>query len=154
MDYKTFETKYFDDLNIGDRWRTNTKTITESDIVMFNNNLGITLPSFIDEEYIKTRTLFKRRFASGVMTIPLAAGLFTQLHLLDDSLVAMIGMEAKMKKPLFAGDTICVDVEVVDKKETSKSDKGIIHFLYLLKNQNGEILAELTEIIMVRRNPA
>ena len=154
MDYKTFETKYFDDLNIGDRWRTNTKTITESDIVMFNNNLGITLPSFIDEEYIKTRTLFKRRFASGVMTIPLAAGLFTQLHPLDDSLVAMIGMEAKMKKPLFAGDTICVDIEVVDKKETSKSDRGIIHFLYLPKNQKGEILAELTEIIMVRRNPA
>jgi acyl dehydratase len=65
--------------------------------------------------------------------------------------MAMLGMDCKMKKPLFAGDTIYVDVEVVDKKETSKLDRGVVHFRYLTKNQREEILAEITEIIMVKR---
>ena len=85
------------------------------------------------------------------MTIPLAAGLFTQLHILDDSLLAMVGMEAKMKKPLFVGDTIYVDIKVINKKETSKPDRGIVYFLYLPKNQNEEVLAEIIEIIMLKR---
>jgi len=121
------------------------------DIVTLNNMMGISLPAFIDEEHIKKKTLFHRRFASGVMTIPLAAGLFTQLHILDDSLLAMVGMEAKMKKPLFVGDTIYVDIKVINKKETSKPDRGIVYFLYLPKNQNEEVLAEIIEIIMLKR---
>ena len=151
MPGKFFKTRYYDDLNVGDTWRTNTKTVTETDMVIFNSMLGIALPAFVDEEYMTEGTIFGRRFATGVMTIPLAAGLFTQLHLLDDSLMAMLGMECKMKKPLFSGDTIFVDVEVVDKKETSKPDRGIVHFLYLTKNQRQEIIAEITEIIMVKR---
>jgi acyl dehydratase len=148
---KFFKTRYYDDLNVGDSWRTNTKTITETDMVLFNSMLGIALPAFVDEEYMKSGTIFGRRFATGVMTIPLAAGLFTQLHLLDDSLMAMLGMESKMLKPLFAGDTIYVDVEVIGKKETSKPDRGVVRFLYLTKNQRHETLAEITEVIMVKR---
>ena len=148
---KFFKTRYYDDLNVGDSWRTNTKTITETDMVLFNSMLGIALPAFVDEEYMKSGTIFGRRFATGVMTIPLAAGLFTQLHLLDDSLMAMLGMESKMLKPLFAGDTIYVDVEVIGKKETSKPDRGVVRFLYLTKNQSHETLAEITEVIMVKR---
>ena len=151
MSDKFFKTRYYDDLHIGDSWRTNTKTITETDMVLFNSMLGIALPAFVDEEYMKSGTPFGRRFATGVMTIPLAAGLFTQLHLLDDSLIAMLGMESKMLKPLFTGDTIYVDVEVADKKATSKPNRGVVHFLYVTKNQREEVLAEITEIIMVKR---
>lgn len=151
MPDKFFKTRYYDDLNVGDAWRSNSKTITETDMVTFNSMLGIALPAFVDEEYMKEGAIFGRRFATGVMTIPLAAGLFTQLHLVDESLMAMLGMECRMKNPLFVGDTIYVDVEVVDKKETSKPDRGVVHFRYLTKNQRHEILAEITEIIMVKR---
>lgn len=153
MTGRFFGTEYYEDLEIGERWKTHSKTITELEIVIFNNMMGLLLPAFVDENYIKEKTLFGRRFASGVMTIPFVAGLFSQLHILDDSLLAMLGMEAKMIKPVFAGDTIYVDARVVDKRETSKADRGIVYFLYLARNQDDEILAEITEIVMVRRKP-
>ena len=145
-------TKYFEELNIGDQWRTPRRTITESDMVTFNNSMWILLPSFVDEEHIKANTQMERRFATGVMTIPLTAGLFCQLHILDDSLIAMLGMEVKdMTRPLYVGDTIYAEVKVVDKKETSKSERGIVYFQYTTKNQRDEALAQITEIIMVKK---
>jgi len=153
MEHKAFESKYLDDFEIGDRWKTHTKTITECDIITFNNLVGLAAPAFIDEEYIKTKTLFKRRFASGVMTIPVAAALFTQLHIIDDCILAMVGMEAKMLKPLFAGDTIYVAIEVLEKKQVTNPDRGIVSFLYLPINQQGDTLAEIKEMILLRKRP-
>ncbi len=146
---KTFVDLYYDDFKVGDKWRSHTKTITEADMVAFNNMVGLVHPAFVDEEFIKTKTYFKKRFASGVMTIPVAAGLLTQLHIFDNSLVAMVGMEASMKKPVIAGDTIYIDVEVVKKKESSSGDRGVISFRYSPINQKGETVADIIESIMV-----
>jgi len=148
---KTFVDLYYDDFKVGDKWRTHTKTITETDIVTFNNMVGLVHPGFVDEEFIKTNTFFKKRFASGVMTIPIAAGLFTQLHIFDNSLVAMVGMEASMKKPIMAGDTIYLDVEIMNMKETKYPDRGVISFRYSPINQRGEKVADIIEHIMIMR---
>lgn len=145
-------TKYYEDLTVGDKWVTPRRTVSAAEMISFNNLLWINGPPFVDEEYIENQTPMKRRFATGVMTIPLAAGLFTQLRLLGDSLIAMVGMEVRdMKKPLFAGDTIYVEVEVVGKNETSKNDRGIVKFCYTTKNQHDEILARITETILIKR---
>lgn len=145
-------TKYYEDLNVGDKWVTPRRTVSSAEMISFNNLLWINGPAFVDEEYIEKQTSMKRRFATGVMTIPLAAGLFTQLRLLGDSLIAMVGMEVRdMKKPLFAGDTIYVEVEVVGKNETSKNERGIVKFCYTTKNQHDEIVARITETILIKR---
>jgi acyl dehydratase len=95
--------------------------------------------------------VFGKRFASGVMVIPLTAGLFTQLRLIDETLIAMVGMEVKLTRPLLVGDTIYIDVETTSKAETGKPDRGIIHFLYTPVNQKGEALGEITEILLIKR---
>jgi acyl dehydratase len=145
-----FKSYYWEDLEIGGKWNTPTRTITESDIVLFNHVTGLVHRAFVDEEYMKT-TVFGKRFASGVMVIPLAAGLFTQLRLIDETLIAMVGMEIKLTKPLLVGDTIYIEVEVTSKAETSKPDRGIIHFKYTPVNQKGEALGEITEILLIKR---
>lgn len=155
MKYKEeiFTSKYFDDLEVGDRWKTPTKTITETDMIMFNRLVGLVNRAFYDEEYLRKDALFNKRFATGVMTIPLAAGLFTELRLVDDTMLAMLGMEAKLTRPLFAGDTIYVDVEVTSKKETKNPDRGIVYWKYTPINQEGESLGDITEIILMKRRP-
>ena len=151
MEYRIFESKYYEDFNIGDHWVTPTRTITETDIVQFNNLAWISSQIFTDEEFIKGKTLFKRRFATGVITIPLMLGLVMQLHLVDESALAMLGLETTFARPLFPGDTIHVEVEVTSKRETSKADRGIVHLKYTTKNQESETLAETTEIALIRR---
>lgn len=148
---RTFVDLYYDDFEIGDKWRTHGRTITESDMVMFNSLVGLQHPAFMDEEHMKTTTFFKKRFATGVMTIPYAAGLFTQLHIFDNSLIAMVGMEAKMKKPILVGDTMYLNVEIIDKKETKSPERGIISYKYTPVNQKEEEIAEIIEIIMIKR---
>lgn len=149
---EVFKSYYFDDLKVGDRWKTPTRTITETDIVLFNHVMGNVNRAFVDEEYMK-ETIFGKRFATGMMTIPIVGGLFTQLRLADETLLAMVGLEAKLTRPLFAGDTIYVEVEVAAKKETSKPDRGIVHFKYIPVNQKGETLGEVTEILLMKRRP-
>jgi acyl dehydratase len=138
---------------VGDRWKTPSKTITDTDMIMFNRITGLVNRAFIDEEYRQKEALFNRRFASGIMVIPIVAALFTDLRLADDTMLAMLGMEVKLTKPLFAGDTIYVEVEVASKKETKNPDRGIIYWKYTPVNQNGETLGEITEILMMKRKP-
>jgi len=57
-----------------------------------------------------------------------------------------------MKKPVIAGDTIWLDVEIVDMKETSSPDRGIVSFRYSPINQKGEKVADIIEKILIMRN--
>jgi len=151
MEHQIFKEMYFDDFELEDRWQTHAKTVTETDIVMFNNMMGLSPPAIIDEEHMKKEHPFGRRFASGVFTIPFASGLFTQLHLIDHCLLALIEMNSKFLKPIYVGDTIHVDVELILKKETKKPDRGIISFIYRTINQRDETVAEITETILIKK---
>ena len=150
MEYKIFEPKYYEDLNVGDHWVTPTRTVTDADIVQFDNLGWITERIFVDEKFIKEKTLFKPTAKKTYVTLIFSVGLFTNLHLIDETALAMVGIEAKFMQPLFPGDTICVEVDVISKRETSKADRGIVCFKYTTKNQEDEILAETIETALIR----
>jgi acyl dehydratase len=153
MEIKPYMSKtlYFDDLKVGDCWYSHRRTITAATIEQFNTLCGLDHPAFVDEEFMKEGSGFKGRVASGVMMIPFAAAQFTSLHIVDEALVAMVGMDVKIMKPLYAGDTIYTEVEVVQKKELRTPDRGIVFFKYTPINQKGERIAEITEHLMVKR---
>ena len=63
----------------------------------------------------------------------------------------MLELTTTFDAPVFAGDTIYVDIEVVDKSETSNPDHGVVTFEYTIENQNDEQVARSEETALIRR---
>ena len=68
--------------------------------------------------------------------------------------MAYLGGEIRVVAPVLEGDTIRVEVEVADKRETKKTDRGIVTYKHRVFNQRGETVMELKLQRMIRRKPA
>ena len=58
-----------------------------------------------------------------------------------------------MFRPVFIGETIRVDIDVVDKRQTKKPDRGIVSFLHRVSNQDDEPVMEYAIKRMIRCKP-
>ncbi len=136
---------------VGEVYRTLARTVSETDIVNFVNQCGFTEPLFIDMEYVKRESVFKRRAAPGALTFALSEGLVMQTGLIHGTGMAFLGGELKVVAPVLEGDTIRVEVEVADKRETKKPDRGIVTYRHRVLNQRDEVVLEATIQRMIRR---
>jgi acyl dehydratase len=144
----------FDDYTIGATYKTLGRTVSETDIVNFVNLGGFTEPLFMDMEYVAKESVFGRRAAPGAMTFALSEGLCMQTGLIHGTGMAWLGGEVKVTAPVLAGDTIYVEIEIVDKRETKKPDRGIVTYKHRVLNQRGETVMELRLQRMIKRRPA
>ena len=141
----------FDDYKIGATYKTLGRTVSETDIVTFVNLGGFTEPLFMDMEYVAKESVFGRRAAPGVMTFALSEGLCMQTGLIHGTGMAWLGGEVKVTAPVLEGDTIRVEIEIVDKRETRKPDRGIVTYKHRVLNQRGETVMELKLQRMIKR---
>jgi acyl dehydratase len=144
----------FEKHTVGDVYRTLARTVSETDIVNFVNQCGFTEPLFLDMEYVKRESVFGRRAAPGALTFSLSEGLVMQTGLIHGTGMAWLGGEIRVVAPVLADDTIRVEVEVVDKRETKKLDRGIVTYRHRVLNQRAEIVLEATIQRMIRRDGA
>jgi len=144
---------YWEEWEIGAEFETPARTVTEADIVQFAGLSGDYNPLHIDEEYCKT-TIFGGRIAHGPLVYAIAAGLLFQLHLYDDTLIAFLGFEdLRFTKPVKPGDTIHARVEVLEKTETSRADRGVMKRQLQVFNQRGEVVQEGRQAFLLKRRP-
>jgi acyl dehydratase len=136
---------------VGAVYRTLARTVSETDIVNFVNLGGFTEPLFMDMEFVARESLFKRRAAPGALTFSLSEGLIMQTGLIHGTGMAWLGGEIKMVAPVLEGDTIRVEVEIVDKRETKKADRGIVTYRHRVVNQRDEVVMEARIQRMIRR---
>lgn len=144
----------FEEHNVGDLYRTLARTVSETDIVNFVNQCGFTEPLFLDMEYVQRESIFKRRAAPGALTFALSEGLVMQTGLIHGTGMAWLGGELRVVAPVLEGDTIRVEVEVADKRETKKADRGIVTYKHRVLNQRNEVVLEATIQRMIRRQGA
>jgi acyl dehydratase len=115
---------------------------------------GFVLPLFNDEEYART-TIFGGRIAPGRLTLFVMGGLVEQTGLFEDTVIALVGLDnIRFRAPLRAGDTIRVEIEITAKKETSRSDRGLITHRETCRNQRGEIVVEAESTHLLKRRQA
>jgi acyl dehydratase len=136
---------------IGAVYRTLARTVSETDIVNFVNLGGFTEPLFMDMEFVARESVFKRRAAPGALTFALSEGLIMQTGLIHGTGMAWLGGELRVVAPVLEGDTIRVEVEVVDKRETKKPDRGIVTYRHRVLNQRDEVVLEAKIQRMIRR---
>ncbi len=128
----------YDELNQGDRFRTLGRTITEPDLVSFINTTGMVEVLFTDTEYAKSHAPQGGRLVPGALVYAIGEGLLVQATLQRTGL-AFLSMEFEVLGPTFVGDTVHVEVEVLESRATSKSvERGLVRTRNNIVNQRGE----------------
>ena len=144
---------YWEEWEIGAEFESSGRTVTEADIVMFAGLSGDYNPLHIDEEFCK-KTQFGTRIAHGPLVYAIAAGLLFQLHLYDDTLIAFLGFDSlKFTNPVKAGDTIHARIKVLEKRETSRPDRGVMKRQLQVLNQRGEVVQDAIQAFLLKRKP-
>jgi acyl dehydratase len=141
----------FEAHTVGAVFHTLGRTVSETDIVTFVNLCGFNEPLFMDMEYVARESVFKKRAAPGALTFALSEGLIMQTGLIHGTGMAYLGGEMRVVAPVLEGDTIRVEVEVADKRETKKADRGIVTYTHRVTNQRGEVVLEARLQRMIRR---
>ena len=141
----------FEAHRVGDVHRTLARTLSETDIVTFVNLCGFNEPLFMDMEYVARESVFGRRAAPGALTFAISEGLVMQTGLIHGTGMAFLGGEIRVVAPVFQGDTVRVEVEVTDKRETKKPDRGIVTYTHRVLNQRDEVVLDLKIQRMIRR---
>jgi len=139
----------YEDLPIGKTFQTIGRTVTEPDIVNFINCTGMTEVMFTDQEYVATHSDIKGRVAPGALGYTIAEGLLIQSTMQHTGL-AFLNMELNVLGPVFAGDTLHVECEVIEARLTSKGNRGLVRTRNKVVNQNGEIVIEYTPLRMIK----
>jgi acyl dehydratase len=146
--------RFFDEFVIGEEFITPTRTMTETDVVMFAAMSGDYNELHTSEEFGK-KTQFGRRIVHGLLGLAVSHGLLFRLNFLEGTAIAFLGIESwKFEAPLFIGETIWVKVKVAEKKESkTKSDRGAIKFFVQILKQDHTVIQSGYKSIMLRRKP-
>jgi acyl dehydratase len=144
---------YWDELKIGDQFKTFGRTITEADIVNFINCTGFLEVLFTDAEFREQHSAIKGRVAPAALIYSIAEGLL-MVGLLQGVGLAFLNMELDVKGPVIAGDTIHVEVTVTEIKPTSKGGRGLVRTTNKIVNQRGETVIVYTPLRLAKGSAA
>jgi len=141
--------KFYEELEVGQTIRhAQGRTITEMDNVLFCALTMNTQPLHINEDFA-SHTQFGRRIVNGMFTMGLVVGI-TVAELTEGTIVANLGYDHVVHpNPLFHGDTIYVETEVLEKRDSaSRPDRGIVRLKHTGKKPDGTVVCELERTVM------
>ncbi len=145
---------YFEEFSVGQKFdHPIRRTVTEADNVFFTAMTHNPAQLHLDEEYGKT-TEFGQRIVNSLFTLGLMIGISVGETTLGTT-VANLGMdEVRFPKPVFHGDTLHVQSEVLELRESkTRPQNGIVLFLHKAINQRGEIVAQCKRSALMLRKP-
>jgi len=143
---------YWNDLEVGERFRTLNRTITEADIVQFIGVTGMVETLFTDLSFAEEHGAIKGRVSPAALVYTIIEGLLCQATMQTTGL-ALLEVEKKVLKPVFAGDTVHAEVEVTAVRPTSKGNRGIVTTQNDVVNQNGEKVLTYRAVRMMAGRP-
>jgi acyl dehydratase len=144
--------KYFDEFVVGGEYVTPSRTLTETDVVLFAAMSGDYNELHTSETFGK-ETQFGKRIGHGLLGLAVSHGLFFRLGLVEGTAIAFLGLESwNFEAPFFIGDTIRVKIRVAEKKESkSKPDRGVVKFFFEIVKEPGQRIQSGYKILMIKR---
>ena len=144
---------YWDELTVGEKFKTLNRTITDADIVNFIGVTGMVETIFTDLSFDEHHgAAMVGRVAPAALTYTIIEGLLCQSTMQTTGL-ALLEVEKKILKPVKAGDTVHCVVEVLSTRETSKGGRGIATTGNSIVNQDGDTVIYYKATRMMRGNP-
>ncbi len=145
---------FYEDFEIGQEFKTPARTVTATDIVNFACLSGDFNEIHANWEYCKS-TPFGEPIAHGPLVYAIAGGLQYASGINDGTLLALLQVDQwRLLAPVKHGDTIHMMSTVIEKKPTSKADRGVVKFRRKLINQHGAPVQEMETTLMYRRRVA
>jgi oxepin-CoA hydrolase/3-oxo-5,6-dehydrosuberyl-CoA semialdehyde dehydrogenase len=127
------------ELNVGDTWKTDSRTVSIEDIEHFAEFTGDRFYAHMDEEAAKASPIFEGRVAHGYLILSFAAGLFVDPD--PGPVLANTGLEnLRFLTPLYPGDSMRVELSVRSKSLKSE-ETGVVRWAVEIFNQQDELVA-------------
>jgi acyl dehydratase len=147
--------RWFEDLPVGFTVEHVTRrTVTETDNVLFTTMTMNPAPMHLDADYA-SKSEFGRPLVNSMFTVALVVGLSVP-ELTLGTIVAQLGMtDVRFPAPVFQGDTIHVETEVVEARESnSRPEAGIVVFEHRAYNQRDELVCVARRTGLMHRRPS
>lgn len=144
---------YFEDFAVGQVFRTQGRTITESDIASFAGWSWDTNPVHTDWVH-SSEGRFGQPIAHGLLGLSVAMGLASRLGIFEQCSVALLDIEGwRFTHRVVAGDTVRCTVRITGTRPTSSGEHGILEREFVLTNQDGAVVQRGGIGLMVSRRP-
>lgn len=141
---------YYEDLPVGRTFRTIGRTVTEADITNFVNATGMVEVLFTNIEFLREESDIKQRLAPGALGYCFAEGLLVQ-STMQHTGFAFLHMDLNVHGPVFAGDTIHVEVEVIEARlSKNRPGRGLVRTRNKVVKQDGTVAITYTPLRMVK----
>lgn len=141
---------YYEDLEIGQKFSSLARTVTETDLTVFSMLSGDWNPVHSDVEFAR-RTDAGQRLVHGAFGIALVTGLLDRAGWFAESAVAMLDVDGwTFRRPIFVGDTLHFDMEISALRVTSSGTTGVVGRTFRLINQDDVMVQEGRSSAMLR----
>lgn len=146
---------YFEEFNVGQTFKHPIhRTITEADNVSFSTMTHNPAALHLDAEYCKT-TEFGRPIVNSGLTLGFMVGISVGDTTLGTTVANLGWDDVRFPKPLFHGDTIRIETEVLELRDSkSRPDNGIVVFEHRAFNQDDELVGICKRTALMHRKPA
>jgi itaconyl-CoA hydratase len=141
--------RYYEDFTVGDVYEHRPgRTITETDNIWFTLLTMNTHPAHFDAEYAK-KTEFGRPLVASPLTVAILVGM--SVSDVSQKAVANLGWkEIRLTAPVFAGDTLYAESEVIEKRASAKRpEQGIVTIKTTGKNQDGVVVCDFFRTMLI-----
>jgi len=143
--------RYLEDFKVGEKFTTQTRKITATEIDDFARISWLDAKPHMDEEFAKT-TKYGARIAQEMLVESIVGGLWYQTGLTFGTFISHLGHTAEFPGKAKIGDEITVEIEVKAITETD-ADKGKITVIFYARNQLGENVGKIELDALIKRRP-
>ncbi|SNZ05272.1 Acyl dehydratase [Natronoarchaeum philippinense] len=145
--------RYYEEFTVGETIsHEKRRTISESDNQRFCDMTMNQQPLHLDEAFA-AETEFGERVVNGLLTLSLAVGL-TIPETTDGTIVANLSYdEVEHPAPVYHGDTIRAETTVLDKRETSDGERGVVTMAVEVFNGDDELVCEFERTVLSKKSP-
>ena len=145
---KAWHGRYFEDMDVGDVYRSRLgRTLDETDNTWFTLLTCNTNQVHFNAEFA-AKTPFGRPLVNSCLTLSVVVGL-TVADTSENAMANLSWESIKLPNPVYAGDTIWAESEVLDKRESRQGDRGIVSVETVAVNQRGEQVLTFTRHVLV-----
>ena len=147
---------YFEEFRVGQVFQHPIRrTVTETDNLIFSTMTHNPAALHLDEEYCKNESEFGKRVVNSCFTLGLMVGISVGETTLGTTVANLGWDEVRFPKPVFPGDTLRIESEVLELRESkSRPQNGIVVFAHRAFNQKGELVGTCKRSALMLRKPS
>jgi acyl dehydratase len=144
---------FFDDFRVGQIFQhAIRRTVTETDNILFSTMTHNPAPLHIDYEYMRTQSEFERPLMNSFFTLGLIVGISIHETTLGTTVANLAVEQAGFPNPLFVGDTVRVETEVLAMRPSrSRPYNGLLTLAHRGFNQHEQLIASCQRIVLMHR---